>query len=457
MKVLLIQPAMGHLKGKKLKRPWTLEPLAIATLAGLTPPDVQLEFYDDRIEEIQYDPSVDLVGISVETSTALRSYEIAKKFRQLNIPVVMGGVHPTLMPDEVSNHADAIVMGQAEQVWETILEDAAKKKLKKKYQKQNPSLDKIKIDRAIFEGKKYLPVQLIEFGRGCPYRCEFCDIPVYYDGRYDIRPIDHIVSEIKQSNRQFFLIVDDNLGVNPKRLEEFCHAIKPLNISWVSQTSIHLAKNKRLLELVSQSGCKGFLIGFESISPENLSQMNKTFNLTFSFEEALKRFNDHNLRILASFIVGYDHDTPESIEQLVNFAIKNKVFLANFNPLIPVPNTQLYNRLKQENRLVNDKWWLDYNYTYSDYVYTPKQLTAQQMADECIRAKEKFYQVNSIVRRAMGSKTNMRNLKSFMMYLFFNFMSRKEIKLKIHSSLGLKKSMNVVNQHLSGEMRLQES
>lgn len=441
MKVTLIQPTVGRIGNRKMVRPWTLEPLNIAAIAGVTPPDIEVTFYDDRLEEIDYEAKTDLVGISAETLTALRSYEIAAHYRAKGIPVVIGGVHPTLVPQEVSKYADVVVSGSAEKIWPQILGDLKGGKLKEFYKETGSTINQVSVDKSVFGGRKYFPVSLVEFGRGCPFRCDFCDIPVYFDGRYDARPTEQLVSEIRNSRQSMFFVVDDNLGSRPQALYEFCKAITPLGIKWVSQTSITLARNEDLLDAVAKSGCWGVLIGFESLDAKNLTSMNKVFNTHIPFDVAIRRFHERGIRIYGSFIVGYDHDTRESIQRMVEFAIDQKIFIANFNPLTPIPGTPLYSRLKKEGRLINETWWLDYNYRYGDFVFQPATMSPEKMAQICEDAKSAFYSVNSIAKRGMRSRWNVSDFSSALGYLGANLMTRREVRLKGKSLLGFEKNL----------------
>ncbi|MDP2668473.1 MAG: radical SAM protein [bacterium] len=440
MKITLIQPTIGRIGSKKLKRPWTLEPLAMAVLAGVTPEDIELKFYDDRIEDINYDDPTDLVGIGIETITALRGYEIARHYSDRGIPVVMGGVHATLLPEEVAGYADTVVCGHAEKLWPKIIEDFRSGKMNKFYSENQTTLDYIAVNRKIFSEKKYFSVGLAEFGRGCPFRCDFCDIPVYFKGKYASRKIDCFIDEIQKSKNKFFLVVDDNLGANQKKFREFCKAITPLGIKWASQTSITIAKNEDLLDDIARSGCIGFLVGFESTNAANLKQMNKSINESIPFDTAIRRFHERGIKIYGSFIVGYDGDTAESVSEMVQFAVEQKLFIANFQPLIPIPQTPLYNRLQSEGRLTNERWWLDYDYCYGDFVYRPARMTPEEMRKICEDAKRAFYGVGSIFARAFSS-ANSGNFSSASAYLSANIMTRKEVVLKNKTKLGFDKNL----------------
>lgn len=445
MKITLIQPAMGRIGDSKMVRPWTLEPLNIATIAGCTPPNVKIAFYDDRIEEINYEEETDLVGISAETLTALRSYEIAAQYRSRGVPVVIGGVHPTLVPEETAHYTDVVACGNAELTWPRIIDDFKRRKLEKLYRETGSTIDRISVNKGVFAGKKYFPVSLIEFGRGCPFRCDFCDIPVYFNGRYDARNTESLVSEIHTSRSSTFIVVDDNLGSKPKTLYDFCRAITPLEIKWVSQTSITLAMNEELLDAVARSGCMGVLIGFESLDSKNLLGMNKRFNTKIPFDVAIKRFHERGIKIYGSFIVGCDHDTRESVLRMVEFAVKQKIFIVNFNPLIPIPKTPLYNRLQKEGRLLSEKWWLDYNYRYGDFVFRPATMSSEDMAVLCEEAKSIFYSAGSIMRRGSGASWNVNGFVSAFRYLAANLMTRREVRLKGRMHLGIEGSILIKN------------
>lgn len=328
------------------------------------------------------------------------------------------------MPEEAAHYADAVVCGSAEAIWPQVVSDFETGKLKKFYKETTSTIDRVSVSKSVFAGKKYFPVDLIEFGRGCPFRCDFCDIPVYFNGRYDARDTGQLVSEMRASRHRTFVVVDDNLGSQPKTLYNFCKAVTPLKIRWVSQTSITLAMNEELLDAVARSGCMGVLIGFESLDSKNLLGMNKRFNTKIPFDVAIKRFHERGIKIYGSFIVGCDHDTRESVLRMVEFAVKQKIFIANFNPLIPIPKTPLHNRLQKEGRLLSEKWWLDYNYRYGDFVFRPATMSSEDMAVLCEEAKSIFYSAGSIMRRGSGASWNVNGFVSAFRYLAANLMTR---------------------------------
>ena len=236
MKITFILPAIGKKRGKKYIGTWKMEPLTIAVLKALTPSDVETEFIDDRIELPDYDTQTDLVCITVETYTAKRSYRIAARFRKRGIPVVMGGYHATICPEETEQFCDSVIVGNAETVWTQMVSDARTGQLKKRY-KGGIGTYGVTPDKSIFTGKKYLPVSLVETGRGCNHNCEFCSISRFYDSHYHARSHALIEEDITASPYKYFFLVDDNLVANRKNAIALFKRIEPLHIKWAGQGS----------------------------------------------------------------------------------------------------------------------------------------------------------------------------------------------------------------------------
>ena len=439
MRLTLIHPCIGRKPGQAYIRTWQMESLPAATLAGLTPKDVEVRFYDDRMETIPFDEATDLVAISVETYTARRAYQIASEYRRRKIPVVMGGFHATLCPDEVARHAEAVVCGEAEQLWPRVIDDARHGRLEKFYrQTGRASLVGLKPDRSIFRGKRYLPIGLVEAGRGCHFKCDFCAIQTVFNSTQTRRPVEDIIAEIKplMRERKLFFFVDDNITSNMDAAKEFFRALIPLKIRWVSQSSINAAHDEEFLDLLVRSGCQGVLIGFESLNPENLKDMNKSFNLMRGgFERALENLRRHRVRVYGTFIFGYDRDTPESFAETVEFARRHSLYIAAFNHLTPFPGTPLYARLQAEGRLLYENWWLDERYSYNRIPFQPHGMTPELLQKNCLAARREFYSWASIAQRGFAP-VNRSDWFMWRNFYLINALHRNDVSLRDHYPLG---------------------
>ncbi len=438
MKLTIVHPCVGRIPGKSYIKSWQMEPLAPAYLAALRPADCEVAFWDDRLEEIPYDEPTDIVAISVETYTAKRAYQIATEYRRRGVPVVMGGFHTTLIPDEVMRYAEAIVIGEAEQTFPQLMEDFRNGCMKKVYRTEGRSdIREIFPDRSIFRGKRYLKIGLVEAARGCTFKCEFCAVTSYFDASQTRRSTENILREIEEmkETKDLFFFVDDNIASYPKEAKEFYKALTPLNIRWVSQASITMSYDDELLQIMQDSGCQGVLVGFESLNKKNLESMNKKFNSARGgFEPALAQFKKYGIRLYATFIFGYENDSLESFKDTVDFCKKHKIYMAAFNHLTPFPGTPLYEKLEKEGKLLYDKWWMDERYQYGQVPFkTP--IPPDVIKDECVKARKSFYSVPSIFKRMFDS-TNAGSPFMLYAYLFINILLRKEASQREDYPLG---------------------
>ncbi len=431
MKVTFIKPNLGRLAdGAPFIDKARMEPLQLAVLAGLTPPGVEVELVDDRVDPIPYDEPTDLVAITIESFTARRGYEIADEFRSRRVPVVIGGMHATLIPDEVAGHADAVFTGDGEGAWPQVVADAHDGRLRPRYdgglgRPQAGALPR----RDLFRGKGYLPLSLLQFGRGCRHRCEFCAVGEYFGHHQWTRPVDEVVAEVRAQPRRNLFFVDDNLIADPEAAKALLRALVPLRIRWVSQATVDQVHDPELMALFVESGCLGTVIGFESLDPENLRAMRKGANLAGfdGYAGAVAELRRRGLQTWAAFVVGYDHDTSGSIAATCEWAIEQRFTFAAYNVLMPYPGTPLYDRLAAEGRLLYDgTWWLHPAYRFNHAAFRPARMTPDQLTEAAWACRRRWNSPSSIVRRALDPRTNMSSPFRAALYWAYNPLYRSE-------------------------------
>ncbi len=290
MKITFVLPAIGKKKDEKYIKTWRLmEPLTISTLKAMTPSGIETEFFDDRIELVDYDTITDLVVITCEMYTAKRAYQIAAEFRKRGVPVIAGGYHVTLMRDEAARYFDSIIIGNGERIWIQVLLDAKANCLKQSYRGENGFQKGLYPDRSIYGNKKYSRLGLVETGRGCVFDCEFCSVTASYDHHYYRRDIDDVVEDIRRSGKRYFFFVDDNIVADHDYALALFKAITPLKIKWSGQGALTMAKNDELLYWMKKSGCMVVLIGYESLDEANLKQMKKDWTMKMGERDDLTR------------------------------------------------------------------------------------------------------------------------------------------------------------------------
>ncbi len=443
MKVTLIKPNIGRREHSLYVDEGRMEPLMLAVIAGLTPDDVEVVMYDDRMESLPYDDPTDLVAITVEIYTARRAYEISAEYRQRGIPVILGGMHPTLLPAEAARYADSIFLGDAESLWHQVIADVRLNKLKPVY-KAPPGVgqyNRVMPRRDLFAGKGYLPISLMQYSRGCRFACSFCAVSKYFKRQHYIRKIDEVIEEIAEQGRNFIFFVDDNIASDIRSLKALCRELIPMKINWVSQASLDITQDAELMRLLADSGCRGNVIGFESITENSLRDARKASNLPgFShYREEVKILREHGMQTWAAFTLGYDHDTIESIIETMKFARRNRFTFAAFNILMPYPNTPLYSQLKKQNRLLyNGNWWLHPQYRFNNAAFLPKQMSADELTDACHHIRKKFNTPLSLLYRFSDLKTNLRSLWCVATFWRYTTLYRKEVYKKHNMKFGLK-------------------
>ena len=408
-----------------------MTPLVFAILKARTPPGIETALIDERVEPLRMVPT-DLVAMTVETFTARRAYELGALYRRAGVPVVMGGHHPSMVPDETLRHADAVVVGDAEGIWETIVADAAAGRLQKIYRSKPGDGGAPVYDRSIYAGKRYTPISLVQAGRGCRFACDFCSIHAFYGTYRAQRDPADIVAEMRAlPARRMVFFVDDNLYWRRDAFEGLMRALIPLKMRWCCQITIDVARDDELLDLMAGAGCALALIGFESLTRDSLKQMRKKWNgVAGGYDDVIRRFHARGIMIYGTFVFGYDADVPASFDRAAAFAREQSLCIANFNPLTPMPGTGLYDRLCQEGRLTREAWWLDPTYRYGDAIFSPRGMSPRELSEGPMRARRAFYGWRSIASRALRGAPMWRSPYKIGTMLLANWISRREITRK---------------------------
>jgi radical SAM superfamily enzyme YgiQ (UPF0313 family) len=380
-----------------------LRSLALATVAALTPEDVELSLRDDtvkRIEPAEIDDRVDLAALTVSTKTAFRAYELAAAYRQRGVKVVMGGIHPTAVPEEALAHCDAVVVGEAEGLWERLVADAREGRLQPIYRRE--ALPDFRTPRwarrGLFPPRTYAPVHIVQASRGCPFTCEFCSVTEFFGHKTRLRDPADVAGEVATLSRGFIMFADDNVLGYGEHSRALFRALTPLKRRWVGQASLHGMQDPETVRLMAASGCQAVFVGLESVSRDTLVACGKRQNDPAAYLDALRRLHDHGIFVWASFVFGFDEDTPDVFETTVEFARRAGLFMASFSVLTPYPGTRLYKRIRDEGRLFDERWWMkDWRDGYP--FFHPRHMSADQLFQGWQNAWKWFYSGSSILAR----------------------------------------------------------
>ncbi len=396
-------PLYRH-RGGIWKKSLRYQPLTLTTLAALVPEDLKAELtlIDEGIADVPLDLDVDLVGITVITGTAVRAYELADHFRRRGIKVVLGGPHITLIPDDAQPHADAIVIGYAEDTWPQLLRDFVAGELQPRY-RQAPDLEiggRPFPRRDLLPAKHFLTSNVFEATRGCVHSCDFCVVPTAWGKKPFQKPVTEVLADIRQHGARKLIFIDLNLIAHRGYAKELFTALIPLRLQWYGLATVLLADDPELLELAGRSGCKGLLMGLESISAGNLKQNHKGFNSPEKYGRVVERLHAHGIALQGCFVFGLDEDEPDIFLKTAEFAVQAKIDLPRFAVVTPFPNTPLYLRLKAEGRILTENWEL---YDAQHVVFQPKRMTVEQLQMGVEAAWKHAYSLRSIVSRLRHS------------------------------------------------------
>jgi radical SAM superfamily enzyme YgiQ (UPF0313 family) len=407
MKIQLLSPSGEiHRNGTGIfKTSLRYAPLTLSTLAALVPEDLNAEItlQDEGVQPLDLDFPTSLVGITAITGTSLRAYEIADKLRARGHTVVIGGVHATLMPEEAAQHADSIVLGYAEKAWPQLVRDYAAGCLKPQYSAPTGRrLEGVPIARRdLLKKDRYATVNSIEATRGCPHKCDFCAVPAAWANIYAHRPIEEVIAELKTFEGRHALFIDLSPVEDVQYAKALYKAMIPLRFRWVGLATTRIAEDDELLDLAARSGCRGLLIGFESISQETLEQTRKGFHKSRNYAEVVRRLHDHGIGIQGCFVFGFDTDDESVFERTVEFVDKVRMDLPRYAVVTPFPGTGLFRRLEAEGRLLHKNWSL---YDVEHVVFQPRHMTPERLQAGLEWAWKQSYSWRSMFVRVLGSR-----------------------------------------------------
>ena len=428
MKIKLIAP--HERREDTLASSFKLQRVNLPLLAALTPPGHTMTIVDEAFAPDDTNQDVDLVGITVMTDLALRAYHIADTYRRKAVKVVMGGIHPTVLPDEALEHADAVVVGEAEGVWPRLVSDAASGQMQRLYRagKMTDLQGLPKPRRDLLPGTKCngnAPIPIgVETSRGCPYDCEFCSIGRTLGHQYRVRPVQEVIAEIESIDSPHLFFVDDALALNRNVAKKLFTEMIPLRRLWLGQGTVSLAEDLELLRLMRRSGCLGLLVGFESVQKRTQNEVKKIKNLRIDFYEAMRRFHGEGFGILGTFVFGSDYENKDVFEQTFEFIMRSRMDCAELRILTPLPGTRLYERLLSEGRLFVRDWWLR-GYPPDTLLFQPRGMTADELISGFARLNRQTYSFGAMIKRFFGMSPWKRTLFGCQVYAGINLSTRK--------------------------------
>jgi len=378
-------------------------PVNLAICAAVVPEGWQVEIVDECVQDKPHVPRADIevVGIGAMTTQAKRAYALADAYRQMGVKVVLGGIHPSALPDEALEHGDAVCIGDAEGTLPHLLNDITEdRELRSKYDWRDfPSAPIATPRKDLLNPKDYLVFNPIQTTRGCPHNCSFCTTPAIFGRAFRQRSIESIVDEIKEAQEKgssFFILSDDNFAGNQRWALELCQALIPLNIKWASQCDILISNNDKLLAAMRRSGCQGLILGLESPNPGTLTEARKSYVKAETYLNRIRKIQSHQISLWGSFIFGFDNDNWQSCHSAVQFAHRAGLVMSCYPILTPYPGTQIYNEFHQQGRLITSDWD---KYNGATVVFQPRQMTPEQLSRAQMAAFCDFYRPRSAFSR----------------------------------------------------------
>ena len=411
-------------------RPLYLNRALYSPLAGLlavaaTIPRDQYEVVltDENIETIDFDLKADFVGISAMTSYVNRGYEIADQFRAKGVPVVMGGVHPSFMPQEALKHCNAVVIGEVELVIDQLLDDLKQGSMRGTYKSNtlHPMVGMPMPRYDLLKKNRYVNRTFVQTSRGCHQGCTFCAEPLMNGLKFRYRPVDEVIHEIENCGARTISINDADFFGTPERPKEVMRALKGRGIQWQAGVTSKLAQEDSMLELAAESGCTMLSIGFESISRATLKSVHKHVNRPETFAALVEKLHSYGIMVFGLFMFGFDGDDPSVFDETVNFNINAKYDACAYSTLTPYPGTLTWYEMKKANRIVSFDWSM---YDQGHVVYRPAQLSPDELRIGLGGAYGSFYSTSSI-----ASRFPLRGKRQRAQWLIYNLFMRKADKI----------------------------
>jgi len=406
MRIKLIAPHESADGGVASGDAYKVQKVGLPLLAALTPPGHDVRIVDEAFAPDDPDEPVDLVGISVMTELARRAYRIAARYRQRGVPVVLGGIHPTVMPAEALEHADAVAVGEAEDTWPALVNDADDGRLQRLYAPAAPAavVGRPPPRRDLYprpSSRGYTPPAVgVEAARGCPFDCEFCSIGSTMGRSYRVKPVREVVAELGAIDSPNVFFVDDALGLDRRTTKTLLREMMSLGLRWVGQGNVSLAEDVELLRLMRRSGCLGLLVGFES-AQEGAGALRKSASLRIGYAEAMRRFHGEGIAVLGAFVFGFDHQDRDAFDRTIEFILDSRIDCVQARLLLPLPGTRLYQRLLDEGRLFDPTWWL-HGHTNDTLLFRPRRMTEDELLDGLARLNRVVYSLPGMARRLFG-------------------------------------------------------
>jgi len=421
VKLLLVNPSRG-LKSEEAFLDFNFEkrvlgltsllPLALPTIAGATPEDVETTIVDERIEDINFDEKVDLVGIGGMTLNIKRGYEVADEFRKRGVTVAIGGIHASMMPEEASQHADSVVIGEADCLWSELINDFKEDKLQKFYKVPSfPEMEDIHVPRYdLIKSERYI-INQVQTTRGCPFDCDFCSVKAFSGAKFRLKKIEQVIKELEALTPYYTMnvmgyklklpktlfFVDDNIVGNKSYARKLFEAITPMKLSdWYCQSSINVGKDKEMLAMMKEAGCHQMIIGIESVEPDSIAGMNKKINKVEEYYECIDNIQSTGIKVLGTFIVGNDAEDESIFEKTAKFIKDTNLIYNSINLLTPLPGTRLYERLDREGRILHKDWE---KYNFESVCFKPKQMSVETLEEGRRWVCQEIYTLNNIHNR----------------------------------------------------------